>query len=102
MRSDEATLAARRVELLRHSAELRARITDDASAISSHLRVVDRATAFLRSGGGRALVAGGLLLLIVMGPGRVLKVAGRSAFVWSLVRRSLPRVLALTQGRHRA
>jgi hypothetical protein len=98
----EARLAARRDELLRHSAELRAQITYDAGAIASHLRVVDKATTFLRSGGGRALITGGLLVLMVMGPGRMLKFAGRGAFVWSLVRRSLPRVLALTRGRHRA
>jgi hypothetical protein len=98
----EAKLAARRDELLRQSSELRSRITNDASAISRHLRVVDKATAFLRSGSGRALVTGGLLLLTVLGPGRVLKYTGRGAFVWSLVRRSLPRVLALTRGRHRA
>jgi YqjK-like protein len=102
MRSDEAKLAARLDELLRHSAELRSRITDDASAISSRLRGVDRATSFLRSGGGRAIIAGGLVLLMFMGPGRLLKVASRSAFAWSLVRRSLPRVLALARGRHRA
>ncbi len=102
MRADEATLAARRDELLRQSTALRSRISNDASEISSHLRVLDRATAFLRSGGGRAIVTGSLLLLMVMGPGRVLKVAGRGAFVWSLVRRSLPRLLALRRGRHRA
>ncbi len=98
----EARLAARRDELLRQSAELRSRITYDASSISSHLRVVDKTSAFLRSDGGRTMLTGGLLLLMFMGPGRILKFAGRGAFVWSLLRRSLPRVLALTRGRHRA
>jgi hypothetical protein len=102
MRSDEAKLAARREELLRRSAELRSRIIADASAISVQLRVVDKATAFLRSGGGRALVWGGILLMLFTGPGRVLKVASRTAVLWSLVRRWLPRALALKRGPHRA
>jgi hypothetical protein len=102
MSTDEAKLAARREALLRHSAELRSRISEDAAAISRQLRIVDAATAFLRSGGGRSIVWGGLSLLLMSGPGRALKVASRSALMWSLARRWLPRALAFKRGRHRA
>ncbi len=98
MAREEDKLAARREELLNRSEELRSRIIDDITSMSSHLRVVDRASAVLRSGGGRALVVGGLLLLMVTGPGRVLKVAGRTAMMWSLARRWLPRALTLLRG----
>ena len=95
----EAKLAARREGLLRRSAELRTQISEDVAAISRQLRVVSVATAFLRSGGGRALVWGGLSLFL---PGRALKVASRTALMWSVARRWLPRVLAYRRGRHRA
>ena len=42
MATNEAALAVRREALLRRSAELRSAIIDDAAAISSHLRVVDK------------------------------------------------------------
>lgn len=102
MSMDDKTLAARRDGLLRRSAELRSRITEDAEAISRHLRVVDAAAAFVRSGGGRAIVWGGLLLLLVSGPGRVVKIASRSALMWSLARRVVPLALAYKRGHRRA
>ena len=101
MRSDEAKLAARREELLRRSAELRSRIADDGGAISNHLRVIDKVSAFLHSEGGRTIAWGGLVLMLIAGPGRVLKVAGRTAILWSLARRWVPRALALKRGQHR-
>ena len=102
MASDKAKLAARRDGLLRRSAELRSRISEEAIAISSHLRVVDKATAFMRSGGGRAVAWGALALILLTGPGRVVKVASRATLAWSLVRRWLPRALAYKRGQHRA
>ena len=99
---DEVRLAARCDELLRRSTELRSWITADATAISEHLRVVDRASAFLRSGGGRALIWGALLLILATGPGRAFKVAGRTAVLWSVARRLLPHALALRRGARRA
>jgi hypothetical protein len=98
MGREEIKLAARREELLKRSEELRSRIVYDVSSMSSHLRVVDKASAVLRSGGGRALIVGGLVLLMVTGPGRVLKVAGRAALMWSVARRWLPRALTLMRG----
>jgi hypothetical protein len=102
MSVDEAKLAARLEGLLRRSDELRSRIKDDATSIAARLRVIDHTTAFLRSGGGRAVVVGGILILMLTGPGRVFKIAGRTALAWSLVRRWLPHVLALKRGSDRA
>ena len=102
MSTDEAKLGARREGLLRRSAELRTRITEDAEAISRRLRVVDVASAFLRSRGGRAMVWGGLSLLLISGPGRALKLASRTALMWSLARRVLPLALAYKRGQRRA
>jgi len=94
--ADERRLAARRDELLRRSEELRSRISDDVAAISSRLHVVDRTAGFLRSGGGRTLVWGGqALLLATAGPGRAVRLAGRTAMLWSFARRWVPRLVAL-------
>ena len=95
MGHQENKLAARREELLNRSEELRSRIIYDVNAMSSRLRVVDKAGAMLRSGGGRALLLGGLALIMVTGPGRILKVAGRATVMWSLARRWLPRTALL-------
>jgi hypothetical protein len=102
MSADEPTLAARREQLLRRSSDLRTRIAADAVAISGQLRIVDKATVFLRSGGGRALLWGGMALIMFSGPRRALRLAGRSTLLWSIVRRWLPRVLALKRGPPRA
>jgi hypothetical protein len=102
MRADEAKLAARLEGLLRRSAELRLSITEDAAAVATRLRAIDQATAFLRSEGGRVVVVAGILLLLISGPARVLKIAGRTAIAWSLVRRWLPHVPAFKRGSHRA
>jgi YqjK-like protein len=101
MANDAATLALRREALLRRSAELRSRIIDDAAAISSRLRVVDKVTAFLRSGSARTALWGGALLLLAVGPSRVVKVSGRAAIAWSLIRKGLPLVAAFWRGSRR-
>jgi hypothetical protein len=102
MSRDTKRLAAHRDSLLGHSARLRSRIVDDVVQVSDHLRIVDQATSLLNSRGGRILVLGGTILLLMTGPGRALKVAGRAAIVWSLVRRVLPHVWTIDRGRHRA
>jgi hypothetical protein len=102
MKNDEPKLVARREALLRRSAELRSRIAEDAGEISNRLRVVDKASGFLRTGGGRAVVWAGMLLIVMTGPGKVLKVASRTAFTLSLARRWLPRIMAFKRGSPRA
>jgi hypothetical protein len=90
MASDLATLNARREALLRRSAALRSSLAGDATAVTDHLHVVETVTAFLRSGRGRMLVWAGTMLLLLAGPRGTLRVAGRGAIIWSLVRRLLP------------
>ena len=102
MSRDTKRLAAHRDSLLGRSARLRSRIVDDAVEVSEHLRIVDQATSLLNSRGGRILVLGGMILVLMTGPGRAVKLAGRTAIIWSLVRRALPLVRAIERGRHRA
>jgi hypothetical protein len=79
-------LAARRDLLLARSAYLRADLQYEATGIGRSLRLVDRAVAFGQSGSGRALIVGGAVLLVLSGPGRVLRIAGRLMALWPLVR----------------
>ena len=79
-------LAARRDLLLARSAYLRADLQYEATGIGRSLRLVDRAVAFGRSGTGRALIVGGAVLLVLSGPRRVLKIAGRLMGLWPVVR----------------
>ncbi len=79
-------LAARRDLLLARSAYLRADLQYEANGIGRSLRLVDRAVAFGRSGTGRALIVGGAVLLVLSGPRRVLRVAGRLMALWPVVR----------------
>jgi hypothetical protein len=102
MKTSEAMLAAHREELLQRSAELRSRISGDAFAITNRFRVVDKATTFFRSGGGRVVVVGGVLVMLALGPRRMMRVAGRTALFWPMARRWLPRVLSMARGRSRA
>jgi YqjK-like protein len=101
MGSDTGALDARREALLRRSTELRSGLVDNAAGISDHLRVVDTATSFLRSGRGRVVIWGGALLLLFVGPRNAVKVAGRGAILWSLIRRLLPAATAYRRGRSR-
>ena len=79
-------LEARRDLLLARSAYLRADLQCEAIEIGRRARFVDRAVVFAQSGPGRALVFGGALLLVLAGPGRILKAASRLMAVWPLVR----------------
>ena len=79
-------LAARRDLLLARSAYLRADLQFEATGIGRSLRLVDRAVAFGQSGTGRALIVGGAVLLLLTGPRRVLRIAGRLIAFWPVVR----------------
>jgi hypothetical protein len=79
-------LAARRDLLLARSAYLRADLQYEATGIGRRLRLVDRVVAFGRSGPGRALIVGGAALLVLSGPRRVLRIAGRLMAFWPVVR----------------
>ena len=85
-------LAARRDLLVARSAYLRADLQCESIAVGQSLRLVDRAVAFGQSAPGRALLAGGAVLLVLSGPRRVLRIVGRVLTFWPLVR---PLVAAL-------
>jgi|KBSMisStandDraft_5_1062788.scaffolds.fasta_scaffold25603_4 hypothetical protein len=101
MASEYARLAARRRQLLERSELLRSRLADDVNDASMHLRVVDRASSLLSTRTGQIVVLGGMVLLLMTGPARALRVAGRAAIAWSVARRWLPLLTGSARGRRR-
>lgn len=81
-----AILAARRDLAVARSAYLRADLQCEVAALGRRLRFVDRATALARSGSGRVLLVGGAAVLLLVGPRRLLGLAGRVVAAWPLVR----------------
>lgn len=80
-------LAARRELLLARSAYQRASLQYDAATIGHRLRYVDTATTFARSRSARLLlVSGAAALVLLTGPGRLVRVASRLVAVWPIVR----------------
>jgi hypothetical protein len=102
MATRSAQLAARREALLARSTTLRLALVDNFTDLAGRLHTVDRASAFLRSFAGRALLFGGLALLALAGPRRALALTGRAAAVWSLLRMLRPMLLAFGRRSHRA
>jgi YqjK-like protein len=88
-------LAARRELLVMRSERLRSELRDSTRGLGRGWRTVDRGFAFARS---RllwpAVVAGGLLIVLVR-PSRVLKLAGRALILWPVVRPLVPIVWSL-------
>lgn len=84
-------LAARRELLLARSAYQRASLRYDAATVGRRLRFVDTATTFARSNSGRVLLVGGVVVLFLTGPGRLVRVASRLVAVWPIVRAWIPR-----------
>ena len=91
--SQRATLlAARRELLLARSAYLRTDLRYESLQVSRRLQVVDAAVGFARSRGGRVLLSAGALLLLLAGPRKLVRAAGRLAAVWPVVRPWLRRI----------
>lgn len=90
-------LAARRELLLARSAYQRASLQYDGATIGRRLRFVDTATTFARSSSGRVLLVGGVAMLLLTGPGRLVRVATRLVAVWPIVSAWLPRLLGSTR-----
>jgi hypothetical protein len=84
MRHRAAVLAARRDLAVARSAFLRAELQCEAAVIGRRLRFIDRATAVARSVPSSALLAGGVLLLVLTGPRKLLRVAGRALASWQV------------------
>jgi hypothetical protein len=83
-------LAARRELLLARCACQRASLHRDAAIIGNRLRLVDTATAVARSNAGRAALVGGAVVLLLVGPLRVVRVASRLIAIWPIVRHWIP------------
>jgi len=91
-------LAARRELLLRRSEQLRSELRNSTRSLGRGSRMLDRGFAFARS---RMLVptviAGGLLIVLVR-PSRVLKLASRALMLWPVVRPLVPIVWSFVGG----
>jgi len=83
-------LAARRELLLARCAYQRASLQYDAAVIGDRLRPVDTVTSFARSGAGRTALIGGAIVLLTVGPLRLVRVASRLVAVWPIVRHWIP------------
>ena len=87
-------LAVRRAALLARSAQLRDRLAFDASELHAALSPLERGVAIGRSAARRPLLLlGALALLLVLRPGRLLRLGTRIAVVYPLARRLLPQVV---------
>jgi hypothetical protein len=88
-------LAARRELLLVRSERLRSELRDSTRGLGRGWRTLDQGLAFARS---RllwpAVIAGGLLIVLVR-PSRVVKLAGRALVLWPVVRPLVPMVWSL-------
>ncbi len=88
-------LAERRELLLMRSERLRSELRDSTRGLGRGWRTLDRGVAFARS---RlllpAVIAGGLLIVLVR-PSRVLRLAGRALVLWPVVRPLVPVVWSL-------
>jgi YqjK-like protein len=89
----------RRAELLRRSAELRAELELCTDAVRERLQPVDEGTRWIRRHAGKLVLGGGVLLLLMRGPRRLLKLAGPLAVAWPIARRWLPALASLAMSR---
>jgi len=81
-----AQLVARKELLVLRSAVLRAGLQQEGEVIGQKLRFVDRSVAYLRSGTGRIVIVGGAILVLLVGPRRLLRIAPRMLIAWPAVR----------------
>ena len=85
MKHRAARLAARRDLLVARSAYLRSDLQYEALQVGRRLDLVDRAVGFAQSAGGRVLLAGTVVVLLLTGPRKVIRVVGRLVAVWPVV-----------------
>jgi hypothetical protein len=83
-------LAARRELLLARCACQRTSLQYDAAVIGNRLRRVDTVTSFARSDAGRTALVGGVIVLVLVGPMRLVRVASRLVAAWSIVSHWIP------------
>jgi hypothetical protein len=92
-------LAARRQHLVAHSAQLRAVLGVDATALALRFGLVDRVMALARSGPARALVIGGAALVLFGRPRMLFRSAGRLLVLWPILKPFLPKLADLWRER---
>jgi hypothetical protein len=96
MKRDAATELARRHEvLLARSTRLRDELADEVRAVGRRLGGVERGVSIVRSGWFAPLVVAGGAALLVAGPSRWVRIAGRVLAVWPVIRPLVPRLAAL-------
>lgn len=79
-------LLARKELLVLRSGLLRGGLQQQGATIGQKLHFVDRSVAYARSRTGRVVLAGGAVLILLLGPRRLLRIAPRLLVVWPAVR----------------
>jgi hypothetical protein len=86
LHTDGQRLQARKELLVLRSGLLRAGLQQDGDTIGQRLHLVDRTVAYVRSRTGRVVLAGGTVLVLLLGPRRLLRIAPRILVAWPAVR----------------
>jgi hypothetical protein len=98
MSEREHELAARRAALQDQCAMQRVHLAETAEIIESQLGGIDRGINAIRSlGRNPLLIAGGISLLVLIGPKRIMGWAGRGFMLVSTAKRLLPAARGLLQ-----
>ncbi len=92
-------LVARREILRATSADLRAALSEDSTALGLRFRSADRLVAAARSGTARGLLVGAAALVMLARPRRVLSLALQVIGLWPLIAAVTPQVRRLFGGR---
>jgi len=88
-------LAERRELLLMRSDRLRSELRGSTRGLGRGWRTLDRGVAFARSRLLLPAVVAGIVLIVLVRPRRVLKLAGRALVLWPVVRPLVPIVWSL-------
>ena len=95
MSARAAALATRRRQLVAHSAQLRATLGVEGTALALRFGLVDRVMVLARSGVARALVVGVAALVLFGRPRLLFRTAGRLLMLWPILKPFLPKLADL-------
>lgn len=84
-RHTDGQLLARKELLVLRSDLLRAGLQQDGTTIGQKLLFADRTVAYARSRTGRFVIAGSAILILLVGPRRLLRMAPRMLIAWPTV-----------------
>jgi hypothetical protein len=85
-RHSDGQFLARKELLVLRSDLLRAGLQQDGATIGQKLLFADRTVAYARSRAGRFVIAGSAILVLLVGPRRLLRMAPRMLIAWPTVR----------------